>query len=306
MMINIAVVLLRGCWLDGTNKCLKNGAAEVENIFCFPLLLKNGLLWWQHHFFFLRSVPALPISATPPGLYLILTFTFMHSSSLSDQFQARHHLPCPSPFPPPAWACRSLRPPSRVSTWAPNLPAACWWTAHGRTAWAPRTCTRRSWEHSDTKPDPGWLVTVRVEQGWTQRQTPILEEKWKQKQILANIYNGEHLWLPNAMPTHMIVSPPTQDAKVWMGADLHANAQLAYLQLAYCGLARITNSLLTANLPASRMMIASSDLCWHRSHHGLHKICRCVHFWQFCTNLQQVRKNLLQTCTNCATSVDLL
>lgn len=23
------VVLLRGCWLDGTNKCLKNGAAEV-------------------------------------------------------------------------------------------------------------------------------------------------------------------------------------------------------------------------------------------------------------------------------------
>ena len=25
----IAVVLLRGCWLDGTNKCLKNGAAEV-------------------------------------------------------------------------------------------------------------------------------------------------------------------------------------------------------------------------------------------------------------------------------------
>jgi len=149
---------------------------------------------------------------------------------------------------------------------------------------------------------------VRVEQGWTQRQTPILEEKWKQKQILANIYNGirEHLWLPNAMPTHMIVSPPTQDAKVWMGADLHANAQLAYLQLAYCGLARITNSLLTANLPASRMMIASSDLCWHRSHHGLHKICRCVHFWQFCTNLQQVRKNLLQTCTNCATSVDLL
>ena len=47
----IAVVLLRGCWLDGTNKCLKNGAAEVENIFCFPLLLKNGLLWWQHHFF---------------------------------------------------------------------------------------------------------------------------------------------------------------------------------------------------------------------------------------------------------------
>ena len=29
MMINLAVVLLRGCWLDGTNKCLKNGAAEV-------------------------------------------------------------------------------------------------------------------------------------------------------------------------------------------------------------------------------------------------------------------------------------
>jgi hypothetical protein len=25
----LAVVLLRGCWLDGTNKCLKNGAAEV-------------------------------------------------------------------------------------------------------------------------------------------------------------------------------------------------------------------------------------------------------------------------------------
>ena len=25
----VAVVLLRGCWLDGTNKCLKNGAAEV-------------------------------------------------------------------------------------------------------------------------------------------------------------------------------------------------------------------------------------------------------------------------------------
>ena len=24
-----SVVLLRGCWLDGTNKCLKNGAAEV-------------------------------------------------------------------------------------------------------------------------------------------------------------------------------------------------------------------------------------------------------------------------------------
>ena len=25
----VSVVLLRGCWLDGSNKCLKNGAAEV-------------------------------------------------------------------------------------------------------------------------------------------------------------------------------------------------------------------------------------------------------------------------------------
>ena len=25
----VPVVLLRGCWLDGSNKCLKNGAAEV-------------------------------------------------------------------------------------------------------------------------------------------------------------------------------------------------------------------------------------------------------------------------------------
>ena len=31
---------------------------------------------------FLRSVPALPISATPPGLYIILTFTFMHSLTI--------------------------------------------------------------------------------------------------------------------------------------------------------------------------------------------------------------------------------
>ena len=28
-LLYISVVLLRGCWLDGSNKCLKNGAAEV-------------------------------------------------------------------------------------------------------------------------------------------------------------------------------------------------------------------------------------------------------------------------------------
>ena len=85
--------------------------------------------------------------------------------------------------------------------------------------------------------------------------------KVKAKADSSKHLQREHLWLPNAMFTHMIVSPPTQDAKVWMGADLHAIMHIAYLQLAYCGLARITNSLLTANLPASRMMIASSDLC---------------------------------------------
>ena len=74
-MRNIAVVLLRGCWLDGTNKCLKNGAAEVETLFLAALLpqkftatiwLSSGLylLHWS-----LQLRPQVSI-LTPPSLSL--------------------------------------------------------------------------------------------------------------------------------------------------------------------------------------------------------------------------------------------
>ena len=43
----VSVVLLRGCWLDGTNKCLKNGAAEVRNI-------------TYYYYYCLRSRPVSP------------------------------------------------------------------------------------------------------------------------------------------------------------------------------------------------------------------------------------------------------
>ena len=64
-MRNIAVVLLRGCWLDGTNKCLKNGAAEVETLF-FGCPAPTKM--YSNNMAFLRFVPAPLISATPsPG-----------------------------------------------------------------------------------------------------------------------------------------------------------------------------------------------------------------------------------------------
>ena len=257
---------------------------------------------------FLRSVPALPISATPPGLYLILTFTFMHSLTIwSISGQAPPPLPISFsssclglPFTSSPFTCFSLSPKPTTnmlvnSTWQDSLGAKNLHKkklrAFGHEARSRLACDSESGAGMDAEADADSRRKVKAKAD---------SSKHLQRHPRASVAAQCDAYSHDCTSTHT-------GCKSVDGCRLARNyAQLAYLQLAYCGLARITNSLLTANLPASRMMIASSDLCWHRSHHGLHKICRCVHFWQFCTNLQQVRKNLLQTCTNCATSVDLL
>ena len=239
----------------------------------------------------LRFVPAPPTSATPPPGSPSHPHPHSH---LSQQLQAGHHLPCPPPSPPLGRACRSLRPPSPVSTSAPTAPARCWWTVR-RPAWASKRCTRRSsWERPDTKPDPGCLVTVRGVvggAGWTQRQMPIPVNaeadsslRHLQRQLRPSV--ASHLYAYS----HICIFTDTGCAEVHPGEKCGWMRACTHPQLT-C----------TATLPACRMMIATSDLCWHRSHHGalgLHKVVGCAHFWQFCTTLQQVGENLLQGCTN--------
>jgi len=65
------VVLLRGCWLDGTNKCLKNGAAEVCT--CSSDLCNGGRA---------SVVPSLALSLLSLAISLLHCLYTRHAAAL--------------------------------------------------------------------------------------------------------------------------------------------------------------------------------------------------------------------------------